>query len=75
MGVASGPLAISGLMEKVWTVMIDRTMDYPENYRTYILSNGNVPGKAPSFYSKSCQFYLGKDSKETILKLFNEYAE
>lgn len=73
MGVVSGPLAISGLMEKVWTVMIDRTMDYPENYRTGILSNGNVPGIAPSFYSNSCKFYLGKDSTEIILKIFNEY--
>ena len=75
MGVACGPLAISGLMDNVRTVMIDRTMDYPENYRTQILSHGHVPGKAPSFYPKSCQFYLGKDSKDIILNAFNECSQ
>lgn len=75
MGVVSGPLAISGLMDNVWTVMIDRTMDYPENYRAHIISNGNIPGKAPIFYSKLCRFHLGVDNKETILKLFNDCLE
>lgn len=74
MGVVCGPLTISALMENVRTIMIDRTLDYPENYRVGVLSNGNVAGQAPLFYSRTCHFYLGKDNKETILKLFNEHA-
>jgi hypothetical protein len=74
MGVVSGPLAISGLMDQVRTIMIDRTLDYPADYLAGI-PVGIVPGKAPNFYSSSCHFYLGKDNKETILKLFNEFAE
>lgn len=76
MGVACGPLAISGLMEKVCTVMIDHPLNYPAAYLEGWRASGSVPaGKRPSFYSNSCRFYLGKDNKETILKLFNEYAE
>ena len=75
MGVASGPLAISGLMEQVRTIMIDRSLDYPADYLDGILACGVTPGKRHNFYSSSCHFYLGKDNKETILKLFNEYAD
>lgn len=76
MGVACGPLGISGLMEKVHTVMIDRSLDYPAHYLAGICSHtGVIPGEKPNFYSNSCHFYLGKDDKETILKIFNEYAK
>lgn len=74
MGVACGPLAISGLMDKVWTVMIDRSLDYPADYLEGIGSRtGVLPGARPAFYSSTCRFYLGRDDKQTILKLFNEY--
>lgn len=76
MGVACGPLAISGLMDRVHTIMIDRSLDYPDDYLDGITSStGVVPGKSPGFYSGSCHFYLGKDNKETILRLFNEFVE
>ena len=75
MGVASGPLGISGLMEEAHTIMIDRSLDYPDDYLAGFRAGGIVPGRAPNFYSSSCHFYLGKDDKETILKLFNELAE
>jgi hypothetical protein len=72
-GVACGPLAISALIADVWTIMIDRSLDYPENYLENIKSVGVIPGKTPNFYSNKCHFYLGKDDKETILKIFNTY--
>ena len=75
MGVACGPLAISGLMENVWTIMIDRTLDYPKRYAEDLISNGDFPGKVPTFYSKHCHFHLGKDDKQTILDTFNKYAK
>ena len=37
MGVTCGPLAISGLMENVWTIMIDRTHDLPKDYAKNLL--------------------------------------
>jgi hypothetical protein len=75
MGVACGPLAISGFMEPVLTIMIDRSLDYPVDYLEGIVSSGITPGETPNFYSSSCRFYLGQDNKETILKLFNEYVD
>ncbi|MDC1243089.1 hypothetical protein N8Z86_03065 [Amylibacter sp.] len=75
MGVACGPLAISGLMENVWTIMIDRTLDYPKRYAEDLISNGHFPGKVPTFYSKHCHYHLGKDDKQTILDTFNKYAK
>lgn len=73
MGVVCGPLAISCLMENVFTAMIDRTLDYPDDFRDGFRDSGIIPGKPLNFYSKSCKFYLGKDNKETILKLFNQF--
>ena len=75
MGVVCGPLTISALMDKPLTIMIDRIMDYPEEYQKHILSQGITPGKPPIFYSKSCRFYLGRDEKEIITKIFNEYSD
>lgn len=75
MGVACGPLGISGLMENVWTIMIDRTLDYPAGYAKNLISNGNFPGRVPSFYSKHCHYHLGKDDKQTILDIFNQYDD
>ena len=75
MGVTCGPLAISGLMENVWTIMIDRTLDYPKDYAKDLISWGQVPGKPPPFYSKHCHCHLGKDDKQTILDTFNKYAK
>ena len=69
MGVACGPLVISGLMENVWTIMIDRTLDYPKDYAKNLVSHGHYPGKVPIFYSKHCHYHLGKDDKQTILDL------
>jgi hypothetical protein len=60
-------------MEKVLTVMIDRSLDYPDDYLESLCSNGVPLGKPPNFYSSSCHFYLGKDDSETILKAFNEH--
>ena len=75
MGVACGPLAISGLMENVWTIMIDRTLDYPKDYAQGLISWGHFPGKVPIFYSKHCHYYLGKDDKQSIMDSFNKYAK
>jgi hypothetical protein len=76
MGVVGGPLAISGLMEHVLTIVIDRSLDCPPDYREHIHSStGVVPGERVKFYSKSCHFHLGKDRKETIQMLFNEHAK
>lgn len=75
MGVASGPLVISGLMRNPLTIMIDRSSDYPSDYLQVIRSNtGVIPGERPAFYSESCHFHLGKDDKQTIWKLFREYG-
>jgi hypothetical protein len=74
MGVACGPLEISGLMDKVWTVVIDRSSDYPKDYLQNLYCNGLVQGQAPNFFSKTCRFYLGKDDSETILNIFNFYT-
>jgi hypothetical protein len=74
MGIVCGPLTLSALMDNVLTVMIDRTLDYPEEFRNNILSNGVIPGEAPHFYSKTCRFYLGLDNEETIRKVFNNYV-
>ncbi len=75
MGVACGPLVLSGLMENVLTIMIDRSLDYPADYLESIRSNtGVIAGERPNFYSNSCHFHLGKDNKETIWKLFREYS-
>ena len=70
-----GPLTISALMENVLTIMIDRTLDYPRRYAEDLISNGDFPGKVPTFYSKDCHFHLGKDDKQTILDTFNKYAK
>lgn len=70
MGVACGPLVLSGLMSKVWTVMIDRSLDYLFDYYNSICSTGVVAGKAPNFYNKSCHMHLGKDDKQTIFNIF-----
>jgi hypothetical protein len=75
MGVICGPLIISGLMENVLTIVIDRTLDYPKDYAENLILNGNFPGKVPSFYSKHCHFHLGKDDKQTIIDIFNQYAQ
>jgi hypothetical protein len=76
MGVASGPLVISALMENVLTIMIDRSLDYPSDFLEHIRSStGITPGERLRFYSKSCHFYLGKDNKETIRKLFHEHED
>ncbi|MDB4078029.1 hypothetical protein N9509_01275 [Amylibacter sp.] len=75
MGVACGPLVISGLMENVWTIMIDRTLDYPKDYAKDLIAYGHFPGKVPIFYSKHCHYHLGKDDKQTILDTFNKYAK
>ena len=75
MGVACGPLAISGLMENVWTIMIDRTLDYPKDYAQNAISWGHFPGKVPIFYSKHCHYHLGKDDKQSIMDSFNKYAK
>lgn len=75
MGVACGPLAISGLLEGTRTVMIDRSLDYPTDYLASILSVGVTPGERIGFYNSSCHFVLGKDNKETISKLFDFYAQ
>lgn len=75
MGVACGPLAISGLMENVWTIMIDRTRDLPKDYAKNLILAGQTPGKPPPFYSKHCHYHLGKDDKQTILDAFNKYAK
>ena len=75
MGVVCGPLAISGLMEDVWTIMIDRSMEYPQEYYDSCYKySGIEPGIPPQFYSKNCHFYLGVDNKETILRLFNRFT-
>ncbi len=75
MGVAGGPLALSGLMSNVWTIMIDRSLDYPIDYYNSVYSTGVVAGKAPNFYSKSCHMHLGKDDKQTISNIFSEYID
>ena len=75
MGVICGPLIISGLMENVLTIVIDRTLDYPKDYAKNLITNGNFPGKVPNFYSKNCHFHLGKDDKTTITDVFNRYAQ
>jgi len=75
MGVACGPMIISGLMENVWTIMIDRTLDYPKDYAEDLISWGHFPGKVPIFYSKHCYYHLGKDDKQTIMDSFNKYAK
>ena len=74
-GVACGPLAISGLMENVWTIMIDRTPDLPKDYAKNLILWGQTPGKPPPFYSKHCHYHLGKDDKQTIMDSFNKYAK
>ena len=74
MGVACGPLAISGLMAGVVTVMIDRSLDYPKDYLDGLLKNGLVPGQAPAFYSTDCHFHLGIDDERTLLEAFRQYA-
>ena len=74
MGVVCGPLAISGLMDNVWTVMIDRSLEYPADYHDSCYKYSGVePGKTPQFYSKSCHFYLGVDDLESLLRIFNKY--
>jgi len=75
MGVACGPLVISGLMENVWTIMIDRTLDYPKRYAEDLISMGYFPGKVPTLFSKHCHYHLGKDDKQTITDAFNKYAK
>jgi hypothetical protein len=75
MGVACGPLVLSGLMGHVLTIMIDRSLDYPAEYLAIIRANtGVIPGERPNFYSSSCHFHLGKDDRETIRKLFREHG-
>lgn len=73
MGVACGPLTISGLLPNVWTVMIDRSLDYPEDYRKNVYSTGMTPGCAPQFYSKNCSFFHGKDDVSTLNEIFSKY--
>jgi len=75
MGVACGPLTISCLMENVITVMIYNPASFPVAYLdTYQQQTGLVPGERPAFYSPRCRFYHGSDSKDTIQKVFEEYA-
>jgi len=74
MGVACGPLAISGLLDSVWTVMIDRSLDYPEEYYRNVYSTGVVPGQPPNFYSRSCHMFLAKDDAQTISNIFSKYV-
>ncbi len=75
MGVICGPLTISALMNDVWTIVIDRSLDFPSDNLQTALAIGVVPGKAHNFYSKFCRFHLGKDDKDTILKIFKEYDD
>ena len=75
MGVICGPLVISAIMENVLTIMIDRTLDYPNDYAQMAISAGAFPGKVPTFYSKYCHYHLGKDDKQTIMEAFNKYAK
>lgn len=75
MGVLCGPMVISALIENVITIMIDRTLDYPQDYARNAISMGHYPGKVPIFYSKNCHYHLGKDDKQTIMDNFNKYAK
>ena len=75
MGVACGPLVLSGLMENVWTVMIDRTLDYPKDYAANLLLAGHYPGKVPIFYSKHCRYHLGKDDTTSIIANFEKCSQ
>lgn len=76
MGIACGPLAISCLMNKVRTIMIDRSLDCPADYIDNIrYITGLIAGERPNFYSNSCHFHLGKDDKKTILEIFNEFGK
>ena len=75
MGVACGPLAISALMKNVRTIVIDRSLDYPSDYYEACYRNtGRKLGVPNSFDSKSFYLFLGKDTKDYILKLFNEFV-
>jgi len=76
MGVVSGPLTISCLLDNVLTLAIDRSKDYPGDYADGIRSNtGLIPGEKPAFYSDSCHFFPGRDDDETILRIFNAFAK
>ena len=75
MGVASGPLTISAMMDDTITLIIDRSLDYPADYFENIRSGtGAVLGNKPNCYSNSCHFFLGRDDKETIQKIFYKYG-
>ena len=76
MGVAGGPMAISALMDHVRTIMIDRSLDYPAEYRENIrIDNGITPGVTPRFCSPTCRYVLGVDNVETIRRAFNAWNE
>lgn len=76
MGVVSGPLTISCLLDNVLTLAIDRSLDYPDDYAEHIRSStGLIPGTKPAFYSDSCHFFSGRDDDETILRAFNAFAK
>lgn len=75
MGVVSGPLTISCLMEAVLTVMIYNPASFPADYLDlFRQQTGIVPGQRPLFYSPGCRFYHGADDRDTIQKVFDEYA-
>lgn len=75
MGVAGGPLAISGILENAITVMIYDPASFPADYLdSFYRTTGVVPGEGPAFYSPRCRFYHGSDNTETIRKAFDEYA-
>ena len=73
MGVISGPIMISCLIEDVTTLVIDRTKDYPEEYLKNILSVGNIIGEPCKFYSKNCYFYSNVDDSTVIKNIFKSH--
>ena len=75
MGVACGPLALSGLMSNVWAVLIDPSLDCPVDYYKSVHSTGIAAGNTSNFYSKFCHMHLGKDDKQTISNIFSEYID
>lgn len=76
MGVATGPLGISCLMEDVLTPMMFDPSSFPPDHLTeYQKSTGLVPGRAPKFYSPQCKFFQGADDLDTIEKVFSEYDD
>ena len=71
----SGPLAISSIMEQVRTIIIDPSLDYPDDYLDGIIVGGVFSGSTQNFIAIPAASIWGNDNKEKILKLFNEFAE